>query len=309
MPGVSRFAPSTTGDAHPGTLLSALLAWVDGRARENRVVLRLEDIDDQRASAVHAASLTAALTWLGLDFDATTVQSEHQAAHESALDALEALGVLYPCGCSRRDRERRGRRSPDGGFAYDNRCRDRKLPDGGWRQACADEAVRARLPDVRVSLIDDGGLDLSQVPAREMGDPVVVRRGGGIAYHLAAVTDDAAVGVTHVVRGRDLAAAAATQTLLRSLLGLSHPRYRHHFLFLEPRGEKLAKLHGSVGARALRARYEAPELCGILAHAAGLCATAAPITPQALVAAFSWDRVRHADCALSWDGRVLSVDR
>lgn len=307
MRGVSRFAPSTTGDAHPGTLLSALLSWLDGRVRQNRVMLRLEDIDRDRASDVFAGRLTEALAWLGLAFDDTVVQSERATAHAAALDQLAAAGVLYGCDCSRKDRQRRGRPSPDGGFAYDNRCRDRGLPPGGWREASKSGTVRARLPDTRVTLVDDGGLDLSQTPAIDMGDPVVVRRGGAIAYHLAAVVDDAAIEVSHVVRGRDLATAAATQIQLRTLLGKPHPRYRHHFLLLEPRGEKLAKLHGSVGVQALRERYTGEALCGILAHAAGLADSPAPTTPRALLATFSWDRVRTDDVALVWNGHALRI--
>ena len=94
-----------------------------------------------------------------------------------------------------------GRRAPDGGWAYDNTCRGRPLDD--WRTAT--DAVRLRLDDDHVSLVDDGGLDLSQTPARDMGDPIVRRRDGVIAYQLAVVVDDAAAAITDVVRGKDIA--------------------------------------------------------------------------------------------------------
>jgi glutamyl-Q tRNA(Asp) synthetase len=304
---VSRFAPSITGLAHPGTLLSALLVWLDTRSRGGRVVLRLEDVDHTRTRADWADDMRAALAWIGLDWDGVVVQSGRRAAHEAALDALAAAGRLYPCTCTRGDRAG-GRRAPDGGWAYPNTCRGRALPHGGWR-ATAD-ALRVRIDDDRVELIDEGGVDLSQTPAIEFGDPVVRRRDGALAYQLVVVVDDGDAGVDRVVRGRDIAPSTATQILLQRLLGLATPTYRHHFLLLEPRAgdggddRKLAKLHGSIGYHALRARYRGDELCGVLARAAGLTATDAPVRPAELAAGFDWNRVPVHDKVARWAGEL-----
>jgi len=296
---ITRFAPSTTGEAHPGTLLSALLVWLDARKRGGSVVLRLEDLDTTRTKVQWAAQLQEACAWLGVDWDGVAIQSDRIGAHEAALDTLERQGRLYPCRCSRAERMR-GRRAPDGGWAYDNICRARQLPAGGWRDT--PDAIRARLPDDRVELVDDGGLELSQTPARDMGDPVVRRRDGVIAYQLAVVVDDAAAGITDVVRGRDIAPSTATQVALQRLLGLPTPRYRHHLLLLEPAGNaKLAKLHGSLPFTQLRARHTAPELCGLLAHAAGLLDRPLACAPADLVAGFDWSRVRTRDRVARWD--------
>jgi len=295
---IGRFAPSTTGEAHPGTLLSALLVWLDARSRSGRVVLRLEDLDRTRVKPGWSEQLQASLAWLGLDWDDVVTQSARTDAHEAALDQLAAAGRLYPCTCSRADRAG-GRRAPDGGWAYDNTCRDRPLPEGGWR-ACRD-AIRARLDDDRIELVDDGGLDLSQTPAYDMGDPIVRRRDGVIAYQLVVVVDDAASNVTDVVRGRDIAPSTATQVMLQRLLGLATPRYRHHFLLLEPAGDKLAKLHGSIPFSAMSARYRGDELCGLLAGAAGV-GESSPTTPRALVDRFDWRSVRSDDRVARWDG-------
>src|SRR4029077_7991310 len=108
------------------------------------------------------------------------------------------------------------------------------------------EPLRARLPEGPIELADETGADLSGYPGRTPGDPIVRRRDAAVAYHLAGVVDDAAESVTRVVRGRDLAATTATQVALQRLLGVATPRYRHHLLLLERRGEKLAKLHGAV---------------------------------------------------------------
>jgi glutamyl-tRNA synthetase/glutamyl-Q tRNA(Asp) synthetase len=301
----ARFAPSTTGPAHPGTLLAGLLCWLDARARSARLILRLEDLDPERCRPTWSHGIVEALAWLGLDWDETTHQSERGAGHEAALDRLAALGRLYPCHCSRSDLRRSGRPLAEGGFCYPGTCRDRPLPPGGWRDA--DAPLRARLPEGEVTLTDESGLDLSGRPAREPGDPVVRRRDAAIAYHLAGVVDDAAAAVTRVVRGRDLAATTATQVALQRLLDLDTPAYRHHLLLLEERGGKLAKLHGAVGYDALREIHSPEALCGRLAHAAGLRDGDAPTTPRALLESFDWRDVRSEDRALRWTGSELVV--
>jgi glutamyl-Q tRNA(Asp) synthetase len=311
---ITRFAPSTTGEAHPGTLLSALLVWLDARSRGGRALLRLEDLDTTRVKAAWSAQLALALAYLGLDWDGTSVQSGRAAAYHAALDQLAAAGRLYPCSCSRADRARGpvgattrgrtgGRRAPDGGWAYANTCRGTPLPPGGWRAVSGN--VRVQLPDDRVELVDDGGVDVSQTPAVEMGDPIVRRRDGVIAYQLAVVVDDGDAGITDVIRGRDIAPSTATQIMLQRLLGLPAPRYRHHFLLLERSGDKLAKLHGSIPFSTVRTRYTGPELVGALACAADLVDAPRATTPRELLKDFSWDRVPTHDRVTRWDGRLV----
>jgi glutamyl-Q tRNA(Asp) synthetase len=300
---ISRFAPSTTGEAHPGTLLSALLVWLDARSRGGSTVLRLEDLDTTRVKTQWATELQEALAWLGLAFDETVLQSGRGAAYEAALDQLERAGHLYPCTCSRADRSG-GRRAPDGGWAYANTCRGTPLPAGGWR-AVTDANVRVQLPDDRIDLVDHLGVDLSQTPAIDMGDPIVRRRDGVIAYQLAVVVDDAASGITDVVRGKDIAPSTATQIMLQRLLGVPTPAYWHHFLLLETaRGEKLAKLHGSIPFSQVRARYSGPELCGWLAWVASIVAEPRAFAPHELVATFDWSRVRTEDVAVLWNDEL-----
>jgi len=301
----SRFAPTTSGPAHPGTLLAALLCWLDARNRGAKLLLRLEDIDSTRCTPARADDMRAALAWFGLDWDAVSVQSERHGDHERALTRLAERGLLYPCRCTRSDVKRAGRTDADGGPRYPGTCRGRELPAGGWR-ACR-EVLRLRLPPGRVVPFDEGGRDLAQDPATAMGDPVLRRKDGAVTYHLAVVVDDAADGVTRIVRGHDLATATATQVVLQQLLGVATPSYRHHLLLLEERGEKLAKLHGAVGWSDLRVCYSAEALCGILAHTAGLTADSKPTTPAALVADFDWARVERSDPILRWTGSELRV--
>jgi glutamyl/glutaminyl-tRNA synthetase len=234
------------------------------------------------------------LRWLGLDWDAEELQSANRLAHEAALDSLERKGLLYACTCSRSTVARGGVRAADGGWRYTERCRDKSLPANGWRGA--DAALRFRLPDGRIALRDESGLDLSQDVRREMGDPVLRRRDGAIAYHLAAVVDDARAGITRIVRGRDLATSTATHVALQRALGLATPVYRHHFLLLEESGGKLAKLHGSVGWRELRDAYSPESLRAFLTRIGGFSEMG-----------FDWAAVRADDVTVRWTGRELAA--
>jgi glutamyl-Q tRNA(Asp) synthetase len=270
-----------------------------------RFLLRLEDLDPDRSRPEWSFHLREDLAWLGLDFDAVETQCDFAARHAAALDRLAALGVLYPCACTRSRIRAESDPALGRGARYPNLCRGRALPAGGWR-ACG-EPLRVALPAGRIAPRDEGGLDLTQDPAAEIGDPIVRRRDGSVAYQLAVVVDDAASGVTRVVRGHDLAASSATQVALQRLLGLPEPVYRHHLLLLEERGGKLAKLHGAVGADALRGAYRAPALAGFLAHAAGLARDAAPRTPAELLRDFDWARVAPGDRVVRWTGAALEL--
>jgi glutamyl-tRNA synthetase/glutamyl-Q tRNA(Asp) synthetase len=297
-----RFAPTPSGPAHPGTLLAALLCWLDARSRGASLLLRLEDVDPARCTPAWCDDMRAALAWLGLDWDAEIVQSRRRPVHEAALDRLAEQGLLYPCRCSRADVRAAGTPAADGGFRYPGRCRERRFGPGGWR--ASGDALRLRLPAGRVELLDESGLDLSQDVLAQMGDPVLRRADGAIAYQLAVVVCDGADAVTRVVRGRDLAPSTATQHLLQRALGLPFPRDRHHLLLLEERGGKLAKLHGAVGWRELRETTSAPALCARLVRFAGLDA-GRETTPRELLAGFDWRRIASDDRVVRWDGRRL----
>jgi len=306
---VGRFAPSTTGPAHPGTLLAALLCWLDARSRGAEVWLRLEDLDPQRCLPEHLDGMLRALEWLGLDWDGVERQSDHAGAHAAALDTLAEAGLLYPCACSRAEIAALALPSaPDGSPRYPGTCRHRSLPtkaQGGWR-GCGD-ALRLRLPAGRVELFDEDGSDLSEEPSAAYGDPVVRRRDGAVAYHLASVVDDHRIGVSRIVRGRDLAPSTAVQVAITGLLAGAAPRYRHHLLLLEERGGKLAKFHGAVGFEALAARYSKGEFCGLLAHACGLRPAVEALHPIDLVPVFRWQEVRAEDRTAAWDGDALRL--
>ena len=298
-----RFAPSTTGPAHPGTLLAALLCWLDARSRGARVALRLEDLDRERSKPALVEAMQRDLAWFGLDWDVVERQSEQRARHEAALERLVATGRVYACDCSRAKIRAAGVLAPDGSHRYPGTCRARVVSGADWRSR--PEPLRLRLDDgAPVVLRDESGLDLSGDPARAFGDPLLRRRDGAYAYHFVSVVDDEAILVSRVVRGRDLAPSTMLQEAIRRQLGFETPRYRHHCLVLERSGGKLSKLHGAVGIEALRRRHDAPSLCGVIASGVGLVPAGTRCRPEELVDAFDWPRVSAADVLLVWDAHA-----
>jgi glutamyl-Q tRNA(Asp) synthetase len=297
-----RFAPSTTGPAHPGTLVAALLCWLDARSRSAEIVLRLEDLDQERTKAGYLEAMERDLAWFGLDWDARVVQSENRERHESALESLVAEGRIYACECSRAEIREGGRRAPDGSYRYPGTCRSRSVSSSDWRDV--DLPLRLRLEPRAMSLADEGGLDLSGDAFALFGDPLLRRRDGAFAYHFASVLDDSASGVDRVVRGRDLAHSTLVQVALQAELGLDTPTYRHHCLLLERSGDKLSKFHGAVGVEELRARYRADELCGLLASFIDVAPAGTVCRPADLVEAFDWKGVRNDDVEVGWGGEA-----
>lgn len=298
---VCRFAPTTSGRAHPGTLLAGLLAWLDAKKQSARFILRMEDIDPLSVRDHWRKELLSDLEWFGLTWDKIVWQSELKKNHESAMDILAQKDVLYKCKCTRGHLRKANLPSLSGGYIYPGTCRAERIRE--WRDC--KENIRCDLSGMSIDLIDESGLDLSQNIGKTMGDPVVRRRDGSFTYHLAVVADDNASGVTRIVRGRDIADSTATQVAFYNLLGYTPPQYRHHLLLLEPRGEKFAKFHGAVGADILRKHYSPEELCGFLAWVANLKDDDTPCKPEDLLECFNWERVATEDQVVDWTGEKL----
>jgi glutamyl-Q tRNA(Asp) synthetase len=253
MQPVTRFAPSPTGRLHLGHAFSALAAHDFARARGGAFLLRIEDIDPGRARAEHVDAILEDLIWLGLEWDGEIVyQSERLSLYADALDRLRAAGLAYPCFCSRADIAASAH-APHGsdGPVYPGTCRGLADPDLGrphaWRLDMAAATARTGPLTWR-----DHETGFAATPER-FGDVVLARKDAPASYHLAVTVDDAAQGVTDVVRGRDLLAATHVHRLLQALLGLPSPRYRHHGLLLDAAGARLAKRHGAPAIADLRA--------------------------------------------------------
>ena len=296
--GRGRFAPSTTGEAHPGTLLAAMLCWLDARSAGADVLLRLEDLDRTRTKPGFVERMERDLAWFGLEWDARSLQSESSERHEHELDLLVKAGRVYACDCSRTEIRTSGQQAPDGSRAYAGTCRAQRVAASDWRTD--PRPLRLALESDPLEIADESGVRWVGDAAALFGDPILRRRDGVYSYQFASVLDDAAAAVDRVTRGRDLGPSTLLQVALQRALGLSTPTYRHHCLFLERRDAKLSKLHGAVGAEALRDVYSAEALCGALASFVGLVPEGTSCRPAELVETFDWSVVSARDVELRW---------
>src|SRR5262245_41523348 len=232
---VGRFAPSPTGPLHFGSLVAALASWLDARSAGGRWLVRIEDLDAPRAQPGAADDILRGLERLGLTWDAPVVyQSLRGALYETALRRLQ--GRAYWCGCTRREvADSALGLAADGAQIYPGTCRH-SLP-----QAKTPRALRVKVDDAGVSFLDRVQGEREQNLAREVGDFVLYRADGQVAYQLAVVVDDAEQGVTDVVRGADLIDSTARQIYLQRLLGYPAPRYLHVPIAVNHAGEKLSK--------------------------------------------------------------------
>ena len=288
-PPVGRLAPSPTGALHLGNARSFLLAWLSIRSRGGSVILRMEDLDHPKVKPDAAAAAIRDLQWLGLDWDSgPCTQSERREIYRAALGALRAKSLAYPCVCSRSQLEDAQSAphiaSRDHILRYPGTCRGRfqNWDDALLAMRGTDGADNAplRLPVWRfntgglpggASRFEDGfcgwqSLDL----AATFGDFALARDEGGAGYTLAVVADDAAMGVTEVLRGGDLLDATHCQLALYAALGLAPPRFIHVPLVVAEDGRRLAKRHGDTRISSLRAAGCGPrKILGLLAWWSG----------------------------------------
>lgn len=275
---VFRFAPSPNGELHLGHALSALLNARLARRAGGCLLLRVEDIDLERARPEFEAAIYRDLEWLGLEWERPVRrQSEHFADYRAALDRLEAEGLLYPAFMSRgevrafvAENGRAWPRDPDGAPLYPDLDRGRSERDR--RRLLAEGRPHALRLDMAAAVARAGALvwaeagsgprgETGEVAAdpSQWGDVMLARSDRPASYHLCVTVDDALQGVTDVVRGRDLFHATAVHRLLQELLGLPAPRYRHHQLVLGPEGRKLSKSLGDHALRRLRVAGLGPD--------------------------------------------------
>jgi len=258
-----RFAPSPTGLLHLGNLRTALVAWLAARSSGRGFLVRMEDLDRVTASVEHEAAQLADLAAVGLDWDGPVVrQSERFDRYRAAIAELDRAGLVYPCYCTRREirAEIEAAASAPHGLsadgAYPGTCRDLSSGQRAERTAAGRRpALRLRAGGERIVFRDD-------LVGRVEGlvDDVVLARSDGVpAYNLAVVVDDAAQGVTQVVRGDDLLSSTPRQVHLQRLLGLPTPSYLHVPLVLGPDGARLAKRHGAVTLAELTVGLERAE--------------------------------------------------
>ncbi len=258
---ISRFAPSPTGRLHLGHAYSAILAHDFARVRGGRFILRIEDIDQGRCRMEFVDGIFEDLAWLGLSWDGEVVfQSQRSALYADALERLKAMGLVYQCWCTRAEvAASAGAPHGDEGPVYPGTCKQRVDPGDGrafcWR---LNVAAALKVVDRKIGWEE---ASTGFVPAQPhlLGDVVIARKDADTSYHLAVTVDDAAQGVTDIIRGRDLFASTHIHRLLQALLDLPTPRYRHHPLLLDEDGQRLAKRRNSPSIASLRAEGMDPK--------------------------------------------------
>ena len=255
-----RFAPTPSGPLHLGNVRTALLSWLRARLNNGQWLLRVDDLDTPRIRSGAIESVRQDLRWLGLNWDGPLLlQSRRRGLYGSFLSTLRKQGYLYPCRCSRRQLEAE--------TIYPGTC-SRLAQDWGLRDA--------RLPAWR--------LRVAEPFAKEVGDVILRRADGVIAYHLATSIDELALGINEVVRGQDLVSVCAAQCAVITSLGMASPRYGHVPLLCDSSGQKLSKRDHATGLGSLRDRGEAAaQVIGQLAASLGLVSTTCEISAEELL--------------------------
>lgn len=283
----TRFAPSPTGPLHLGHAYSAILAHDMARAAGGDFLLRIEDIDQTRAKPEWEDLIYEDLSWLGLTWDGSVMrQSDRLDTYAAALDGLWDRGLLYPCDCNRRDIAQAASAPQEGapllgpdGLVYPGTCRNKPRPRmrphisalrlNMAKVALARDVYTSQIGTAGVATFEEQGSGgntprglvefTPEEVAREIGDVVLSRRDMGTSYHLSVVLDDAAQGITNVVRGADLFDATRIHVILQRLLGLPTPLYHHHRLIRDDTGKRLAKRDDARAIRTYREEGRTPS--------------------------------------------------
>lgn len=302
---IGRLAPSPTGALHLGNVRTFMVAWLRARQSGGKVILRTEDLDHPKHKVGAAVQAVEDLRWLGFDWDEEYVQSERISLYAEALDILRSKGLAYPCVCSRKDVEVAQSAPHEGDqLHYPGTCRDRF---SSWNDAyrflnASSEGLAARnpcwrfrTPDVAHVVFEDGFAGAYSMDVRaQLGDFPLARDERGAGYTLAVVVDDAAMGVTEVVRGDDLLPATPQQLLLYRALGLKEPNFFHVPLVVGPDGRRLAKRHGDTRIASFREEgMKAEDVIGYLAWSLGVNPGKNPISLAALTGIFDPALIPH----------------
>jgi glutamyl-tRNA synthetase len=288
-PVVGRLAPSPTGAQHIGNARTYLIAWLSARSQNGRVVLRIEDIDSPRVKAGAAEEACADLHWLGLEWDdGPIVQTKRLPLYQAALERLKAQELVYPCTCTRTDIERAASapHAEHEGPIYPGTCANRRASDAA---SLSEKAYSWRFrAGMKMIAYEDGFRGPVALNLRAIGGDFVVWKSGDTpAYQLAVVVDDAAQGITEVIRGDDLVPSTPRQLVLYRALGLTPPKFAHVPLVVGPDGRRLAKRHGDTRLSALRAAgVTAESLLGLLAWSCGWLGRIEPIALADLLARY-----------------------
>ena len=296
---IGRFAPTPSGRMHLGNVFAALLSWLSPKSKGGGWILRMEDLDTLRTKVEYAQVLREDLQWLGLSWDEeTAAQSTRSAVYDRYFEELREKNLLFPCYCTRSQLHNvNAPHLSDGTYVYAGTCRN--LTDAQRAEKKRDPSWRVMVPDREYALCDLVQGDYRENLLTDCGDFVVRRADGVYVYQLAVTVDDGESGVTEVVRGWDLLGSAPRQMYLQDLFGFEHPRYAHIPMLMAPEGRRLSKRDQDLDMGALRSRLKPEQLIGVLAHAAGLTETAAPISARELATVFDWNKIQGKEIVVT----------
>ncbi len=303
---VGRFAPTPSGQLHLGNLFCSLIAWLAAKSQGGKILLRSEDLDVERSRPEYALQAQRDLEALGLFWDeggdrsgphAPYDQSQRFPFYRTQLERLESQRLVYPCFCSRAQLHAASApHASDGETIYAGTCRGLSPQEAAERSKTRAPALRLRVPEETIAFTDLHYGPQQQYLPTGCGDFILRRSDGVYAYQLAVVADDGAMGVTQVVRGRDLLPSTPRQILLYRLLGWPVPEFGHTPLLLAPGGRRLSKRDGDQCLSGLLEKGLTPrDVVGRLAFLAGLVEEPAPATPEELLPRFSWDKLPQED--------------
>lgn len=304
---VGRFAPSPSGRMHLGNIFAALMSYGSAKSQGGRWLLRIEDLDRQRCRREYSEQIIDDLRWLGLTADEGAgaepegpngpyFQSERDDIYLRAFETLSAKGLTYECFCRRQDLTAASApHASDGHTIYARTCLGLSEMEKAALRETRSPAWRLKLPDEESEIVDGHyGPSVTNL-ARERGDIIIRRGDGNFGYQLAVVVDDALMGVTEVVRARDLLSASHEQAFLLRELGYAVPRYCHFPLLLTPDGSRLSKRERSLAMDRIRERLRPKELVGLMGYLAGFQPSWGPMSAEEFVEAFDWAKVPKED--------------
>lgn len=286
---------------HLGNVYAALLSWLSIKSQGGQWLLRIEDIDPDRSRREYAEMLMDDLRWLGLNWDLGPFwQSDRYAIYEEQLRRLRETGLTYPCYLSRGEIfATQAPHEADGRVVYGPELRAKNAELIARGTPLRTPSIRLRTIDKNVTFLDGHYGAQTFNLERQCGDFILRRSDGAWAYNLSVVVDDALMGVTEIVRGRDLLSSVPQQLYLYELLGFPAPHYAHFPLLCNAQGQRLCKRDKSLDMSELRAHFSPEQIIGRIAFYAGLTATDEPVTPQQLLPLFNWQRIPTQDIYVS----------
>ena len=300
-PVVGRFAPTPSGYLHLGNLFCSLIAWLSAKSQGGEILFRCEDLDPDRSRSAYALQAQRDLEALGLFWDREeSCQSRRFDFYKSQLRRLEDRGLVYPCFCSRAQLHAASApHASDGEPLYAGTCRSLTPAQIAEKSRTRSPALRLRVPEETIAFEDLHYGPQSQYLPTGCGDFILRRSDGVYAYQLAVVADDGDMGVTQVVRGRDLLSSTPRQILLYRLLGYPEPEFGHTPLLVTSDGRRLSKRDGDTSLAGILGRgYSPRDVVGALACLAGLLPEPAPAAPEELLPLFAWEKLPREDIPL-----------